>query len=82
MSGGINYLMKKNKIKVINGFDKIKKENIVEVNFDGNISQYSGKYIIIATGGRSRQIPNLKQDGKKIIGYREAMVLKEKPKKW
>ena len=65
MSGGINYLMKKNKIKVINGFGKIKKENIVEVNFDGNISQYSGKNIIIATGGRSRQIPNLKQDGKK-----------------
>ncbi len=81
MSGGINYLMKKNKIKVINGFGKIKKENIVEVNFDGNISQYSGKNIIIATGGRSRQIPNLKQDGKKIIGYRDAMVLKEKPKK-
>ena len=81
MSGGIKYLMKKNKIKVINGFGRIKKENIVEVNFDGNISEYKGKSIIIATGGRSRQIPNIKQDGKKIIGYRDAMVLKEKPKK-
>ena len=81
MSGGIKYLMKKNKIEVINGFGKVKKNNKVEVEINGQKIEYSAKNIIIATGGRSRQIPNLKQDGKKIIGYREALVLPKKPKK-
>ena len=81
MSGGIKYLMKKNKIEVINGFGKVKKNNKVEVEINDQKIEYSAKNIIIATGGRSRQIPNLKQDGKKIIGYREALVLPKKPKK-
>jgi len=81
MSGGIQYLMKKNKIQVINGFGKVKKDNKVEVLENGEAREFSAKNIIIATGGRSRQIPNLKQDGKKVIGYREALVLPEKPKK-
>ena len=81
MSGGIQYLMKKNKIQVINGFGKVKKDNKVEVLENGESKEFSAKNIIIATGGRSRQIPNLKQDGKKIIGYREALVLPEKPNK-
>ena len=81
MSGGIQFLMKKNKIKVINGFGKIKKNNKVEVNLNGEINEFSAKNIIIATGGRSRQVSNLKQDGKKIIGYREALALPTKPKK-
>ena len=81
MSGGIQYLMKKNKIQVINGFGKVKKDNKVEVLENGESKEFSAKNIIIATGGRSRQIPNLKQDGKKIIGYREALVLPEMPNK-
>ena len=81
MSGGIKYLMKKNKIEVINGFGKVKKNNKVEVEINDQKIEYSAKNIIIATGGRSRQIPNLKQDGRKIIGYREALVLPKKPKK-
>ncbi len=81
MSGGIKYLMKKNKIEVINGFGKVKKNNKIEVEINDQKIEYSAKNIIIATGGRSRQIPNLKQDGKKIIGYREALVLPKKPKK-
>ena len=81
MSGGIQYLMKKNKIQVINGFGRIKKDNKVEVVENNEIREFSAKNIIIATGGRSRQIPNLKQDGNKIIGYREALVLPKKPKK-
>jgi len=81
MSGGIKFLMKKNKIQVINGFGKVKKNNKVEVLLNEKKTEFSAKNIIIATGGRSRQIPNLKQDGKKIIGYREALVLPKKPKK-
>ena len=81
MSNGIAYLMKKNKIDVINGFGKVKVGNKVSVNFDGKATDYSAKHIIIATGARSRELPNLKQDGKKIIGYRDALILPSVPKK-
>ncbi len=81
MSGGIAYLLKKNKVEVINGFGKIKKGNKVSVTADGKSTDYSAKHIIIATGARSRVLPNLPQDGKKIIGYREALTLASPPKK-
>lgn len=76
MSKGVQFLMKKNKIDVINGFGKIKPGKKIDV--DGK--EYSADHIIIATGARSRELPNLKQDGETVIGYREAMTLKEQPK--
>ena len=76
MSKGVQFLMKKNKIDVINGYGKLKTGKKVDV--DGK--EYSADHIIIATGARTRELPNLKQDGKKVIGYREAMTLKEQPK--
>ena len=75
MSKGIAYLLKKNKVEIINGYGKIKKGNKVSVTVDGKSTDYSGKHIIIATGARSRELPNLPQDGKKVIGYREAHTL-------
>ena len=81
MSSGITYLLKKNKVEVINGFGKVKKGNKVSVTADGKSTDYSAKHIIIATGARSRELPNLPQDGKKIIGYREALTLASPPKK-
>lgn len=82
MSNGVNFLMKKNKIDVIQGLGKIKPGKKVEVTAaDGKVSVYEAQHIIIATGARSRELPNLKQDGQKIIGYREAMTLKKQPKK-
>ena len=81
MSKGIDYLLKKNKIEVIYGHGKIAKNNKVSVTKDDKQKEYSAKHIIIATGARSRELPNLKQDGKKIIGYREAMTLPSKPNK-
>ena len=81
MSKGVEFLMKKNKITVINGFGKIKKNGKVEVINDTEHNEITGKHIIIATGGKSRVLPNLKQDGVKIIGYREAMTLDKMPKK-
>ena len=81
MSKGVQFLMRKNKIDVIMGYGKIKAKGQVEVTAaDGSKSIVEGKYIIIATGGRGRQLPNLPIDGKKIIGYREAMVLPTQPK--
>src|SRR6218665_1970239 len=81
MSKGVQFLMKKNKIDVIMGSAKVKAGKKVEVTAaDGKVSLVEGKHIIIATGARSRQLPNLPQDGKKIIGYREAMVLPKQPK--
>ncbi|TYB72613.1 dihydrolipoyl dehydrogenase [Bizionia saleffrena] len=77
MSKGVEFLMKKNKIDVIKGFGKLKPGKKVDV--DGK--EYSADHIIVATGARSRELPNLPQDGKKIIGYREAMTLKKQPKK-
>jgi dihydrolipoamide dehydrogenase len=81
MSKGIAYLTKKNKVEVIYGYGKLKKEGKVSVEQDGKTTEYSAKHIIIATGARSRVLPNLPQDGKNIIGYREAMTLKSMPKK-
>ena len=82
MSKGIQFLMKKNKIDVINGFGKIKTGKKVDVTAeDGTVTEYSADHIIIATGARSRELPNLPQDGKKVIGYRQAMTLPEQPKK-
>ncbi len=81
MSKGVQFLMKKNKIDVIMGTAKVKPGQKVEVKAaDGSQKVLSGKHIVIATGGRSRELPNLKQDGVKVIGYRQAMVLPEQPK--
>ena len=77
MSKGVQFLMKKNKIDVINGFGTLKPGKKVEV--DGTV--YSADHIVIATGARSRELPSLPQDGKKVIGYREAMTLPTQPKK-
>ncbi|MFT0714573.1 dihydrolipoyl dehydrogenase [Flagellimonas lutimaris] len=82
MSKGVQFLMKKNKIEVINGFGKIKPGKKVEVKAEnGDTTEYSADNIIIATGARSRELPSLPQDGEKVIGYREAMSLKKQPKK-
>lgn len=81
MSKGVQFLMKKNKIDVINGFGKLNAKKEVEVTgTDGKTTAYQARHTIIATGGRARQLPNLPIDGKKVIGYREAMVLPEQPK--
>ncbi|WKS94323.1 dihydrolipoyl dehydrogenase [Riemerella columbina] len=80
MSKGIEFLMKKNKIDVIFGTAKIKKGKKVAVEKDGNTTEYSAEHIILATGARSRELPNLPQDGKKVIGYRQALSLPEQPK--
>ncbi|TVZ22495.1 dihydrolipoamide dehydrogenase [Dokdonia sp. Hel_I_63] len=76
MSKGVQFLMKKNKIDVINGYGKIKPGKKVDVNG----KEYSANHIIIATGARSRELPNLKQDGETVIGYRKAMTLEKQPK--
>jgi dihydrolipoamide dehydrogenase len=81
MSKGVQFLMKKNKIDVIMGYGKVKAKGQIEVTAaDGAKQIVEAKNIIIATGGRSRELPNLKQDGAKVIGYREAMVLPNQPK--
>jgi dihydrolipoamide dehydrogenase len=83
MSKGIQFLMKKNKIDVLMGTGKLKAGKTVSVTDDkGKATDYTAaKGIIIATGARSRELPNLPQDGKKVIGYREAMTLPTQPKK-
>lgn len=82
MSKGVQFLMKKNKIDVIMGHGTLKKGKKVEVKGeDGKTQTYEGKHIIIATGARSRELPSLPQDGKKVIGYRKAMTLEKQPKK-
>lgn len=81
MSKGVQFLMKKNKIDVINGFGKLKGKGVVEVrNASGTPQEVTGKHIILATGGRSRELPNIKQDSRKVIGYRQAMILPKLPK--
>ncbi|MFA6923649.1 MAG: dihydrolipoyl dehydrogenase, partial [Bacteroidales bacterium] len=80
MSKGVQFLFKKNNIEIIKGFGKIKTAKIVEVlDETGNKTEISAERIILATGARTRELPNLKQDGKKIIGYREALTLQENP---
>jgi dihydrolipoamide dehydrogenase len=81
MSKGIQFLLKKNKVEHIQGFGVVKPGKKVEVTDEsGAKTEYSASHIILATGSRSRELPNLKQDGKKIIGYREAMTLPVQPK--
>ncbi|MFP4557769.1 MAG: dihydrolipoyl dehydrogenase [Bacteroidales bacterium] len=80
MSKGIEFLFKKNKIDVINGFGKLKDKNKVIVTNGEESKEVTAKHIIIATGARSRELPNLKQDGEKIIGYRQALSLSKQPK--
>jgi dihydrolipoamide dehydrogenase len=81
MSKGIQFLMKKNKIDVITGYGTIKLGKKVEVkDAAGKVATYDAKHVILAVGSRSRELPNLKQDGKRIIGYREAMTLPKQPK--
>ncbi len=80
MSKGIQFLMKKNKIEVLTGQGKLNKKKEVEVTgTDGKTTAYQAKHIILATGGRARELPNLPIDGKKVIGYREAMNLPTQP---
>ncbi|NJN27214.1 MAG: dihydrolipoyl dehydrogenase [Cyclobacteriaceae bacterium] len=80
MSKGITFLFKKNKIDVLAGFGKVKPGKKVEVeDKDGKKTEYQADHVIVATGGRSRELPSLKIDGKKIIGYRKAMVLEKQP---
>jgi dihydrolipoamide dehydrogenase len=80
MSKGIQYLFKKNKVESIFGTAKLTGKNTIEVtDIDGKKSKYTAKHIIIATGARSRELPNLPLDGKKIIGYRKAMTLEKQP---
>ncbi|MBN2730035.1 MAG: dihydrolipoyl dehydrogenase [Bacteroidales bacterium] len=80
MSKGIQFLFKKNKIDVLQGFGKVLPGKKVEVKKeDGSSENYEANHIILATGARSRELPNMKQDGKKIIGYREAMTLDKQP---
>lgn len=81
MSKGIQFLFKKNKIDHIAGTGKLLAGKTVEVtDAEGKKTSYQANHIILATGARSRELPNLKQDGKKIIGYREAMTLPKQPK--
>ncbi len=81
MSKGVQFLMKKNKIDVITGTGKLKDNHTVEVrDTRGAVQDYTAKHIILATGGRSRELPNIKQDFKKVIGYRQAMMLPKLPK--
>src|SRR6266496_1671359 len=81
MSKGVQFLMKKNKIDVILGFGRLVAKGKIEVTGADNKKQtVESKHIILATGARSRELPNLKIDGKKVIGYREAMILAQQPK--
>ncbi|MDB5091448.1 MAG: Dihydrolipoyl dehydrogenase [Mucilaginibacter sp.] len=80
MSKGVQFLMRKNKIDVVMGTGKLKSKGTVTVtNASGETQDITAKHIILATGGRSRELPNLKQDGNKVIGYRQAMILPKKP---
>ena len=81
MSKGVQFLMKKNKIDVIMGMGRLNAKKEVEVtDSDGKVMAYQARHVILATGARARQLPNLPFDGKKIIGYRDAMVLPQQPK--
>lgn len=79
MSKGIQFLFKKNKIEVVQGFGKLKDNHTLIVTNETGEKEVKAKHIILATGARSKQLPNLPQDGKKIIGYREALTLPKLP---
>jgi len=81
MSKGVQFLMKKNKIDVIEGHGKVLPGKKISVTKNDKTEEYQAKHIIIATGARSRELPTLPQDGKKVIGYRQAMTLDKLPKK-
>jgi dihydrolipoamide dehydrogenase len=81
MSKGVQFLMKKNKIDVIEGHGKVLPGKKISVTKNDKTDEYQAKHIIIATGARSRELPTLPQDGKKVIGYRQAMTLDKQPKK-
>jgi dihydrolipoamide dehydrogenase len=81
MSKGIQFLFKKNKVETITGFGKLSDNHTVTVTApDGSTSHYTARHIVLATGARSRELPNLKQDGVKVIGYRQALTLPKQPK--
>jgi len=79
MSKGIQYLFKKNKIDIITGFGKLVNNNTVAVDDNGNKQEITAKHIILATGARAKELPNIPIDGKKIITYRQAMTLEKLP---
>lgn len=80
MSKGIQFLFKKNKVETITGFGKLRDNHTVTVTApDGSTSDFTARHIILATGARSRELPNLKQDGVKVIGYRQALTLPKQP---
>jgi dihydrolipoyl dehydrogenase len=82
MSKGVQFLLKKNKIDVIEGLGKLKSKGLVTVTGnDGKTTDHEAKNIILALGARSRELPSLPQDGKKVIGYRQALTLDKLPKK-
>lgn len=81
MSKGVQFLLKKNGVEVLMGAGKVKPNHIVEVtDAEGKVTNYEAGHIIIATGARSKVMPSMPQDGKHIIGYREALTLPFKPK--
>ena len=81
MSKGVQFLLKKNNVDVIVGTGKVMPDHkVVVTDAEGAVTEYEAKHIIIATGARSKVMPNMPQDGKRIIGYREAMTLPFKPK--
>ncbi len=80
MSKGVDYLFRKHNITLRNGYGRLKSAGVVTVeSADGTVEEYAASHIIIATGARSRELPSLKKDGRKIIGYREAMTLERLP---
>lgn len=80
MSNGVSFLFRKNKIEVIQGTGKVLPgKKVLVTDAEGKSTEYSAQHIIIATGARSRELPNMPQDGKKIIGYRQAMTLEKQP---
>ena len=79
MSKGVQFLMRKNKVTVINGHGRLVPGGKVAVEADGKVTEYSAPHIIIATGGRAKALPNLPIDGKKVIEYRKAMSLEKQP---
>ena len=81
MSKGVQFLMKKNKIDVIEGHGKLLAGKKISVTQEDKTEEYKAQHIIIASGARSRELPNLPQDGQKVIGYRKAMTLEKQPKK-
>ena len=79
MSKGVQFLFRKNKIDTIPGTGRLAAQGVVEVTRDGKTEKYEAPHIVLATGSRSKELPNLKQDGKKIIGYRETLTLEKQP---